>query len=251
LLTGASSGIGAALALELARRGYQLWLAARRPALLQDLVAQIASAGGTAEAVVLDVSNARACADAVVALDEAVGGFDIVIANAGIGGRNTVVWDIDIEDASDVIATNFTGALATILPLLPRLRARRRGHIVGISSMSADVRQPVGAVYSATKAAFTHFLDSVAAELELHGVSVTVVHPGFVRTPMTDGKGFAQPFLVEVDHAARQIADAIAAKRSWLRFPLGLRLLTKVAGFVPRRVRAKIVNRNNSTGTQA
>ncbi len=249
LLTGASSGIGAALALELSRRGHRLWLAARRPALLKDLVDTIVASGGAAEAVVLDVSDARACAAAVAQLDDAVGGFDIVVANAGIGGRNTVVWDIDIDDASDVIATNLTGALATILPLLPRMRARGRGHVVGVSSMSADVRQPVGAVYSSTKAAFSHFLDSVAAELESHGVAVTVVHPGFVRTPMTDGKGFSQPFLVEVDHAARQIADAIELKRSWLRFPLGLRLLTTAAGFVPRRLRAKIVNRNNTVST--
>jgi short-subunit dehydrogenase len=247
LVTGASSGIGAALALELARRGHQLWLAAPPSALpeLTAVVDHITAAGRHARAVVLDVSDARACADTVAKLDDDVAGFDVVIANAGIGGRNTVVWTIDIDDASELVATNLTGALATILPLLPRMRARRRGHVVGVSSMTADIRQPVGAVYSATKAALSHFLDSIAVELEAHGVAVTVVHAGFVRTAMTEGKGFSRPFLVEVDDAARTIADAVAARRRWLRFPLGLRLLTQAMRLLPRRWRAQIVNRNN------
>ena len=249
LLTGASSGIGAALALELGRRGHHLWLGARRTDRLADLVTTIAGAGGTATAIALDVSDHAACAEQVCALDGAVGGFDVVIANAGVGGRHTSVWKIDAADAAEVIATNFTGALATILPLLPLMRARGRGHVVGVSSLVADIPQPVGAVYGATKAGFTYFLDSIAPELESKGIAVTIVHPGFVKSEMTAKQGFAMPFLVETDAAARQIANAIEARQSWLRFPFGLRAVTAAARLLPRSFRARFVNSNTKKST--
>ncbi|MDP2342366.1 MAG: SDR family NAD(P)-dependent oxidoreductase [Deltaproteobacteria bacterium] len=243
LLTGASSGIGAALAKELARRQISLWLGARRTDRLAAVVDEIRAAGGTATAVALDVADAHACARAVVAVDDDAGGLDVVIANAGVGGKSTSIWEIDVDDAAGTIATNFTGALATILPLLPRMRSRGRGHIVGISSLAADLSQPMAPVYGATKAAFSFFLDSVAPELELAGINVTIVHPGFVRSEMTDKNKFDMPFLVETDRAARLIADAIDARARWLRFPWQLSTVMGAAGMVPREMRAAVVRR--------
>ena len=242
LLTGASSGIGAALATELCRRGHHVWLGARRADKLQGLVDTIVAAGGAAHAVTIDVSDHAACAATIVGLDEGCGGFDIVIANAGVGGRHTSVWKITPEDAKEVIDTNFTGALATILPLLPRMRERGRGHVVGVSSLAADLTQPMAAVYGATKSALTFFLDSVAPELESKGIAVTIVHPGFVKTDMTAKNTFPMPFLVDTSAAARQISDAIDGRRSWLRFPLPLSMTMGLANLLPRGLRARIVS---------
>jgi short-subunit dehydrogenase len=244
LLTGASSGIGAALAQELGRRGAHLWLAARRAERLAALVDEIGAAGGTAAAVALDVSDAAACARVVTGLDDDVGGFDIVVANAGVGGRTTDVWKMQVDDAAEVVGTNLTGALATILPLLPRMRDRGRGHVVGISSQAADIKQPQGAVYGATKAGFSFFLDSVAPELLQHGIATTIVHPGFVKSEMTAKNRFPMPFLVETDDAARQIADAIDARRRWLRFPWQISAAITVASLIPGSVRAAITRRS-------
>jgi short-subunit dehydrogenase len=240
LLTGASSGIGAALARELGRRGVQLWLGARRSDRLAVLVDEIRAAGGVAHAVTLDVADAAACGRIVTALDDECGGLDLVVANAGTGGRTTDLWRMQVEDAADLVTTNLTGALATILPVLPRMRDRGRGHVVGISSQAADIRQPQGAVYGATKAGLSFFLDSVAPELAGHGIATTIVHPGFVKSEMTAKNKFPMPFLVETDDAARRIADAIDARQRWLRFPWQIAAAITVASWVPGSVRAAI-----------
>jgi short-subunit dehydrogenase len=241
LLTGASSGIGAALARELSQRGHEVWLGARRVDRLGTLVDELRVTGKVAFAVALDVSDHAACTDVVTRLDDEVGGFDVVIANAGVGGREVSVWKTTPQDAHEVIQTNLTGALATILPLLPRMKERKRGHVVGVSSLAADLTQPMAAVYGATKSALSYFLDSVAPELEAHGIAVTIVHPGFVKSEMTAKNRFPMPFLVETDAAARLIADAIDARRPWLRFPLPLSLSMGVASLLPRSLRARIV----------
>ena len=100
------------------------------------------------------------------------------------------MWRTTPEDAKEVIDTNLTGALATILPLLPLMRERGRGHVVGMSSLAADLTQPMAAVYGASKSALTYFLDSVAPELEQMGITVTIVHPGFVTYRTEQGYNF-------------------------------------------------------------
>jgi len=151
------------------------------------------------------------------------------------------VWQTTIDSAKETIDTNYTGALATILPLLPRMKARGRGHVVGVSSLAADLTQPMAAVYGSTKSALTFFLDSVAPELEAAGIAVTIVHPGFVKSELTAKNTFPMPFIVETADAAHLIADAIDRKRPWLRFPAPLSMTMGVAGLLPRGLRAKIV----------
>ncbi|MBM4279452.1 MAG: SDR family NAD(P)-dependent oxidoreductase [Deltaproteobacteria bacterium] len=244
LLTGASSGIGAALARELCRRGAHVWLGARRADRLATLVDELRAAGGVAHAVTLDVADAASCARIVTGLDDDCGGFDVVIANAGTGGRTTDLWKMQVDDAAELVATNLTGALATLLPLLPRMRGRGRGHVVGISSQAADIKQPQGAVYGATKAGLSYFLDSVAPELAEHGIATTIVHPGFVKSEMTAKNKFPMPFLVETDAAARRIADAIEARQRWLRFPWQIAVAITVASWIPGSVRASITRKS-------
>lgn len=245
LVTGASSGIGAELAEELARRGYAVWLAARRLDRLESVVARIVEQGGIAHAVVIDVANAVACAAAVRKVDDDAAGLDVVVANAGVAGDDISAWSGDSDEAAAVVATNLTGALSTLMPLLPRMKERRRGHLVGISSLAAEVTLPLGAVYGASKAALSFWLDSVAPELARHGVAVTVVHLGFVRSEMTAKNRFPMPWLQETTTSVVRIADAIEERRAWLRFPWPLALLTRVSAWLPRRWRAALV-RNNS-----
>ena len=243
LITGASSGIGEALAAEMAARGAAVWLGARRTERLDGVVATIRQAGGTAEAVALDVSDALACAETITALDAAVGGFDCVVANAGVGGKETSIWKTDVVDMKQVLDTNLTGALATILPLLTLMRARGGGHVVGISSLAADMAQPFAPVYGASKAGLSFFLDSIQPELKKAKIAVTIVHPGFVKSEITDAKKFDMPFILESRDAAKIIANGIEHRDHWVRFPRPLSVAMSVAKLLPRSVQVAIVNR--------
>jgi short-subunit dehydrogenase len=243
LLTGASSGIGSALARRLAGRGVEVWLAARRREALEAEVTSIVRAGGRAHAVTLDVSDVAGTERRVVELDEEVGGFDLVVANAGIGGSQRPVAEETLANVTRVFETNFFGALATFLPLVPRMIARGGGHVVGVSSLAAEVPLPTAADYGTSKAALSFFLESAAADLIPRGVAVTIVHPGFVRTPLTDRNKFKMPFLVELDDAAAIIDRGIQKKARIVRFPLGLSAPIASSKLMPRALRDAIVNR--------
>lgn len=244
LLTGASSGIGAALARRLASRGVEVWLAARRLEVLESEVESIRRSGGKAHAFTLDVSDPEETERRVGELDTSVGGFDVVIANAGIGGRSRPVAEQTLADARRIIETNLLGAMATLLPVIPRMVARRSGHLVGVSSLAAEIPLPAAADYGTSKAAFTFFLESAAADLLPRGVDVTIVHPGFVRTPLTDKNSFPMPFLVEVDEAARIIDRGIEKRVRFVRFPRGLTVPISSSKLMPRALRDAIVNRS-------
>jgi short-subunit dehydrogenase len=243
LITGASAGIGAALARRMAGRGVEVWLAARRPEKLAAEVEAIAQAGGAAHAVQLDVTAPETCARAVEKLDEEVGGLDVVVANAGVGGGGRRVSRLRYEDAAQVFQTNLLGALATILPLVPRMVERKRGHIVGISSLAADIPLPVAADYGASKAALNFFLESAQGDLPQRGVDVTIVQPGYIKTDLTAANKFPMPFLMELDDAVRIIDDGIARRARRVRFPLGLVALIGVGRKAPVALRARAVGR--------
>jgi short-subunit dehydrogenase len=221
LVTGASSGIGAALARRLAARGIEVYLAARRRDRLEAEAAAIMAAGGRAHALVLDVARADETAAAVAQLDDACGGIDLVVANAGLGGKTGAqpLASSPWQDVRDLIQINLLGAVATLAPLVPRMLARGHGHLVGISSIAADVPTPRTAPYGASKAGLTFFLRAADLELRPRGIAVTIVHPGFVKTPMTDSMDEPLPFLVDVARAARIIDRAIARRRRLVRFP--------------------------------
>ena len=162
LLTGASSGIGAALAKRLAARGVEVWLAARRLDALEVEVAAIRKAGGVAHAVTLDIAKPEETERRVSELDDEVGGFDLCIANAGIGGGTKPVAEQTFADARRVLETNLLGTLATLLPLIPRMVKRGSGHLVGVSSLAAEIPLPAAADYGTSKAALSFFLESLA-----------------------------------------------------------------------------------------
>ena len=231
MITGASSGIGATLSRQLAAQGTKVILSARRESELDALANDIRTAGGDALVRVMDVRDADASVEIVRAVDEEVGGLDLVIANAGVGekSRKPPTW----EAVRAMCHVNFTGAIATLTAVLPRMLERRRGHLVGISSLAGLAPMPVSAVYSATKAGLTMFIDSLRLDLEGTGVTATAVHPGYVRTPLTDANEFPMPFMVEVEDAARLILTRLPAGPAHIDFPLPTATVVRLAGALP------------------
>ena len=200
LITGASSGIGRALAKRIAGQGTELVICARRVAELESLAEEIRTAGGRVHVRAVDVANTHAAAEAVRAADAEVHGLDLVIANAGVGGL-TPTKSLTWESIEKMCLVNFSGAIATLTAVLPEMVKRRRGHIVGVSSLAAYKPLPDSAAYCASKRGLSMFLDAVRMDLRGTGVEVTTIHPGFVRTAMTAKNPFPMPFIVDLDEA--------------------------------------------------
>jgi short-subunit dehydrogenase len=236
LITGASSGLGEALALALARDGYAVWLAARRLDRLEALAGTIRAAGGEAYAVPLDVADGDATARRVVELDQTCGGLDLVIANAGVSSLmrpKHLTWDVARRD----LGTNLLGAAATLVPLVPRMLERGRGHLVGISSLAGELAMPLSSQYGAAKAGLTYLLAALRPALRRRGVAVTTVQAGFIRTPMTAGVAFPMPWILEVDRAAELIVRGIHRRKAVIRFPWPLGLAIDIMNLMPRPLR--------------
>lgn len=242
LVTGASSGIGAALAKELARNGTEVVIAARREDRLEALRSEIVAAGGRARSLVLDVADPEETVAAIREADHEIGGLDLVVANAGIGhpqSAKTLTW----ERAAPMVATNFTGALATLTAVLPKMLERGRGHLVGISSVAVFSPVPGGSVYRATKTGLTAFLGNLRAELGDTPVRVTAVHPGFVRTPLADAFTVQPPLVLGADVAARVIVKRLATGPAQIDFPTPVVLAMRIMGALPAFVRDVMVRR--------
>jgi len=231
LITGASSGIGRELSLQLAARGTFVTVAARRAPELEALVAEIVGKGGRAEALVLDVSDADHAHEAVRALDERRP-LDLVIANAGVGGA-TPMKKATWPQVRKILDLNLHGAVATLMGALPGMVARNRGHLVGVASTAGFRGLPKFSAYSSSKAALITFLESTRLDLHKTEIGVTVVCPGFVRTEMTRDLKVSTPFMVEVDDAARTILRSIDKGEFMCAFPRPVSTLMRSLPFIP------------------
>ncbi len=241
IITGASSGIGKALAEEFARRGYTLGLMARRLDRLDELATKLrAQYQVRVETAALDVARDDTVRPAVDAMREKLGGLDIMIANAGITTINRTGAG-DISRDKDVIAVNLIGAIATLDAAAKHFRAEKKGHLVGISSIAAFKPIPGSGTYSATKAALSSWLRAAGSELAKHGIAVTAIHPGFIRTELVAGME-KFPFVIEADVAARSMADAIEAKKSSVVVPAWpWKLLMPLTNMLPEKLAAKLL----------
>ncbi|MBZ4394451.1 SDR family NAD(P)-dependent oxidoreductase [Myxococcus sp. MISCRS1] len=232
LVTGASSGLGRGLALWLARRGLRVFAAGRRVPQLQALAAEAQAAGATVEPVELDVSRAEPLMEKLRELDSECGGLDLVIANAGVGGvthGKRLEWD----KVRSIIDTNVTGAVATLTAVLPSMVERRRGHVVGISSLAAHRGLAGHAAYSASKAFLATFMESLRVDLAGTGVCVTCIFPGFVKSEMTAANHFPMPFLMETDAAVELMGSAILRGETEVSFPWQLAIPSRLAKVLP------------------
>lgn len=232
-ITGASSGIGAALAQEFATRGATLGLVARRQALLDEQLAQLP---GRHYSYAVDVTDRDALIAACRAFDAAVGGADIVIANAGISvGVKTEHYQ-DLAEFERVFATNVFAMASTFHGFIPAMKSRGRGKLVGIGSVAGIRGLPGSEAYCASKSAVITYCESLRVEMKKSGVEVLTVCPGFIRTPLTAQNPYKMPFLMEAADFARAAADAIVAGRSYVTIPWPMGWVGKLLRILPNAV---------------
>ena len=230
LITGASSGIGAALARQYAGADTVLGLVARRRTELDALAAALP---GRTEVFALDVADAAALQDAAAAFATAHGAPDLVIANAGISVGTAADDPADVAKLRRVLEVNVCGLAATLAAFAPSMRARGSGTLVGIASVAGFRGLPGAGAYSASKAAAISWLESLRTELRGSGVSVVTVCPGYIDTPMTRVNRYRMPFLLSADEAARRIARAIEAKRRLAVIPWQMALVSMLLRAAP------------------
>jgi NAD(P)-dependent dehydrogenase (short-subunit alcohol dehydrogenase family) len=274
LITGASSGIGRGLAVELARRGAKLGLLARgvpaqktlgaavggstdrlplvpSPA-LEAAAKEIEERAGShsemaaARTVLLpaDVRDAEAVRAAADLLRERFGKIDVLIANAGVGAT-TDATELDPEDVARVIGVNVIGAANSVAAVLPEMATRGSGQLVAISSLAAYRGLPKSAAYCASKASLSSFFESLRIDLIGSGVKVTIIHPGFIKTPLTAGRKADMPYLMELDYAVNKIIGAIERQKKSYAFPWQLATIVRAAMIMPNFMYDWISRRNS------
>jgi short-subunit dehydrogenase len=244
LITGASSGIGRALAVELGKRGARLALTARRAEELLKVAEEVGRAGGEALALPADVRDPEAMKAAAESVRGRWGKIDVLVANAGMS-TTTSGTNLNAGEAGDVISINVIGVVNSVAAVLPSMLERRAGHLVAISSLASFRGMPKSGAYSASKAAVSTFFESLRVDLSRSGVDVTVIHPGFIRTPMTANRKKKLPFLLEVDDAACRIIKAVERRARTYAFPWQLASLVRVIRHIPGRLYDRIASRSN------
>ena len=232
LITGASRGLGEALALAYAAPGVRLFLSGRDPDQLAATVASCRTRGAEAEGQIVDVTDAQAMSEWVLAAD-AVAPLDLVIANAGISGGTGGHAGDRGEPARDIFAVNLDGVVNTVLPILPAMRRRGHGQIALMSSLAGFRGLASAPAYCASKAAVRIWGEGLRGWLAHQGIGVTVLCPGFVATQMTARNPFPMPFLWTADKAAGRMRRAIDANRARAAFPWPLAIAVWILAAVP------------------
>jgi short-subunit dehydrogenase len=242
-ITGASSGLGRALSLWFARRGARVWAAARRSEKLASLKSEAAAGPGAIEPVTLDVTDSGTLRRALFAADDATpGGLEVVIANAGVGAETRPKRDVWPE-VERMLEVNVRAAAATLLALAPRMAERRRGQLVGISSLASGLPLPRTGAYAATKAFLEVFCDGLRMDMAPFGVQVTCIFPGFVKSEITARNKQPMPFLLETDDAADRMGRAILRRQARFAFPWPMALASWTAKRLPQAVVARLGRR--------
>jgi short-subunit dehydrogenase len=219
LITGASSGIGEALALHYAAPDVFLALSGRDEERLLAVAQACRAKGARAEATVVSVTDQRRMEDWIVETD-AAHTLDLVIANAGIsGGTGGVMNGEPVDQARVIFDVNVTGVLNTVAPVLPRMLQRKSGQIALMASLAAFRGFPGAPAYSASKGAVRFYGEALRGALHDSGVKINVICPGFVKSRMTAVNDFPMPFLMEPDKAANIIASGLASNKGRIAFP--------------------------------
>ena len=244
MITGASSGIGKGLALDLVARGARLGLLARRENLLEEIVNATRLRGGKALAVAADVRDADAMRSAADRVKAQLGPIDILIANAGVGTSNHIS-QLDPIHAANVISINVLGAANSVAAVVPQMIERGTGQLVAISSLAAYRGLPKSAAYCASKAAMSAYFESVRIDLRGTGVRVTIIHPGFIKTPLTAGRDAKMPYLMELDDAIPKIVSAIEKGKKSVAFPWQLATVVRAGMLMPTFMYDWIAARNS------
>lgn len=229
-ITGASSGIGAALAKLYASQGAILGLAGRNHERLALLTADLPGAHAFYQ---VEVRNAHEMQAAALAFMERFGVPDIVIANAGVSYGTLTEMQEDTAAFQTVMETNVLGIVHTFQPFIAAMKSAQQGQLVGIASMAGLRGLPGASAYSASKAAAITYLESLRVEMLTYGIDVTTICPGYIRTPMTDVNPYPMPFLMGADVAARKIARIIQKKKRFAIFPWQMAIIGRFMKLLP------------------
>lgn len=241
LITGASSGIGKALALHYARQGSRLALIGRDALRLETTAEECRRLGADPRCGLIDVRRRDAMAEWIGAVDRAMP-VDLVFANAGLMAGTPADGPIEPADAGHgVIETNVLGVLNTVQPLLPAMMARGRGQIAIVSSIAAFIPLPDSPSYCASKSAVLSYGLSLRAALAAHGVSVSVICPGYITTPMMMRESGPKPFVMPPERAVVRIVAGLARNKPVIAFPFFFALATRLHGLMPDRLRRYIL----------
>jgi NAD(P)-dependent dehydrogenase (short-subunit alcohol dehydrogenase family) len=232
-ITGAGSGIGRKLSLMLAAEGATIAAVDLKPEPLESLGKELGSARYAW--AIADVTDVNALRQAVKELETRVGPIDRLIANAGIG-RETSALNFRAEDVEAQIRVNLIGVANSIDAVLPGMLARGKGHIIGMSSLASYRGLPKMAGYCAAKAGVNSLLEGMRIELKTRGIRVSIICPGWIRTPLTSDIKVPQPFMMELDYAAGRILEAIRAEREFFAFPGPARRRVRLLRWLPSRM---------------
>lgn len=243
-MTGASSGIGEALALRYARDGVRLGLLGRNVDRLAAVAEKCRVLGAEVHTAGIDVVDREEMAAWLQDFDRAHP-VDVLIASAGVSGGLEPGQSIEnAETSRHLIETNLLGVLNTVHPLLPAMSERREGHIAILSSVAGFLPLPPMPSYSASKSAVLSYGLALRAGLRPLGVRVSVVCPGYVTGPMTDQIRGATPFLVTADHAAERIYEGVARNRAVITFPWLFATFLRLLGILPDAIRSRALSLN-------
>lgn len=235
-ITGASTGIGRALALRLARDGWRVAASARSQDKLEELVAE---APDQITAFALDVTDLARVKQVHGAIETAMGPLDLVVLAAGTYTRDGA-FGFSAKTAHTMIAANLEGTCNALEPALAAMMARGRGQIAVVASVTGYAALPGAATYSATKAGLNSLVEAMKPEAARRNVLLSVINPGFVDTPLTAKNDFPMPFMISADTAAGIIARGLYARKAEIAFPWQMVLAMKTLRALPRPLRLAI-----------
>jgi len=242
-ITGASSGIGQALAQRFARAGWRLALVARRGAQLQAWIVAQGWSAAQARVYAADVRDVGGIVAAGKACIAAQGLPDAVVANAGVSMGIDTAELADLEVLRDMLQTNNLGMAATFHPFVAAMRERGSGRLVGIASVAGIRGLPGHGGYCASKAAVIAYCESLRVECAASGVKVVTLLPGYIDTPLTRGNRYAMPFLMTADAFAERAYAAIIAGRSWRVIPWQMDVVARVLRLLPNSLFDRLLAR--------
>ncbi len=237
LITGASSGLGWALALLYAEPGVTLHLVARRSERLRTLASLLVEAGSRPVLHEIDVRDRKKMEEMASGILTTSGPPSLIIANAGVRGE---VDGNDFRAMEQVFDTNVLGVLNTVMPFIPAMKEEGRGRIAVMGSLAGYRGLPNGGAYCASKAALSAWTDAVRYEAEPFGITLSLINPGYVVTEMTRKNRYPMPFLLTATEAARRIRAGIAKGRARIEFPLPLVLIVRTLALLPPRLGDRI-----------